>query len=144
MICTFFRHRDTPAEIRPLLRTVLLELIEQRGVDRFCVGCQGNFDAMARELLRELERSRGIRYEVVLAALPKQTDTTIDQYHTLLPEGIENAPPRFAIDFRNRWMVDRSDIVVTYVRRPFGGAAKFKELAEKKKKAVIELSNRSK
>ena len=41
-------------------------------------------------------------------------------------------------------MVDRSVIVVTYVKRPFGGAAKFKELAETKKKTVIELSNRSK
>ncbi len=143
MICTFFGHRDTPAEVRPLLRTVLLELIEQRGVDRFYVGCQGNFDAMARELLYELERSNGIRYEVVLAALPKQTDTTLEKHPALLPEGVENAPPRFAIDSRNRWMVDRSDIVVTYVRRPFGGAAKFKELAEKKNKTVIELSNRS-
>ena len=99
---------------------------------------------MARELLRELERSRGIRYEVVLAALPKQTDTALEKHPALLPEGIENAPPRFAIDARNRWMVDRSDIVVTYVKRPFGGAAKFKELAEKKNKTVIELSNRSK
>ena len=126
------------------MRTVLLELIEQRGVDRFYVGCQGNFDAMAREMLYELERSHGIRYEVVLAALPKQTDMTLEKHPTLLPEGVENAPPRFAIDARNRWMVDRCDIVVTYVRRPFGGAAKFKELAEKKNKAVIELSNRSK
>ena len=40
---------------------------------------------------------------------------------------------------RNRWMLERSDIVVTYVRSP-GGAAKFKALAERKGKHVIEVA----
>ena len=29
--------------------------------------------------------------------------------NTLLPEGIENVPPRFAISWRNKWMLERSD-----------------------------------
>ncbi len=37
-------------------------------------------------------------------------------------------------------MIDRSDIVITYVCRSFGGAAKFKSLAIRKKKTVIELA----
>ena len=38
---------------------------------------------------------------------------------------------RFAIDYRNRWMIDRSDYVVTYVVHDLGsGAAKYKRLAE--------------
>ena len=59
--------------------------------------------------------------------------------HTVFPEGLESVPPRYAIDRRNRWMLDRSDYVVTYVRNPYGGAAKYKELAIKKHKTVIEL-----
>ena len=74
-----------------------------------------------------------------MAYLPKQEDPLCDTDHTLLPEGIESVPPRFAIEYRNKWMIDHSDIVVTYVRRSFGGAAKFKKLAQKKKKTVIEL-----
>ena len=54
----------------------------------------------------------------------------------VLPDLIETVPPRFAIDHRNRWMVARSDVVVTYVVRSFGGAAKLKELAEKKKRTL--------
>ena len=50
-------------------------------------------------------------------------------------------PPRFAIDYRNKWMIDHSD-VITYVRRSFGGAAKSKTLAAKKNKTVIELSEK--
>ena len=71
MTCTFFGHRDTPPAVKPLLRQVIIELIEQRGVTRFYVGNQGNFDAMARSLLAELAQTYPVRYDVVLAYLPK-------------------------------------------------------------------------
>ena len=139
MICTFFGHRDAPTEIKPALRQVIIDLIERQGVRQFYVGNQGNFDAMARSLLAELEQSHGIRYEIVLAYLPRENATLYDSDHTLLPEGIESVPPRFAIEYRNKWMIDHSDIVITYVHRSFGGAAKFKVLAEKKNKVVIQI-----
>lgn len=140
MICTFFGHRDASGAGRPLLREVLLELIEQKGVNRFFVGNQGNYDALVRSLLAELERTHGIRYEVVLAYLPRKEEGLCGNDHTLLPEGIETVPPRFAIEYRNRWMIDHSDVVVTYVTRSFGGAAKFKAMALRKNKTVIELA----
>lgn len=140
MICTFFGHRDTSPEIKTLLRQVISDLIEKQGVNRFYVGNQGNFDTMARSLLAEFEQSHGISYEIVLAYLPRQENPLCDTDHTLLPEGIESVPPRFAIEYRNKWMIDHSDIVVTYVRHSFGGAAKFKGIATKKKKTIFELS----
>ncbi len=141
MICTFFGHRDTPPEIKNLLWLVISELIEKQGVKRFYVGNQGNFDAMAHSLLAEFEQTHGIEYEIVLAYLPKQEDPRCGVNHTLLPEGIETVPPRFAIEYRNKWMIDRSDIIVTYVCRSFGGAAKFKEMAQKKKKTIVEVAD---
>lgn len=144
MTCTFFGHRDTPLEIKNLLRQVISESIEKQGVKRFYVGNQGNFDAMARSLLAEFEQTHRIRYEIVLAYLPKKEDLHIAADHTILPDGIENVPPRFAIEYRNKWMIDHSDIVVTYVTRSVGGAAKFKEMAQKKKRTVIELQDSQK
>ena len=140
MICTFFGHRDVPPETKAALRQVMTDLIEQQGVNRFYVGNQGNFDAMARSLLAEFAQSHGIRYEVVLAYLPKQGKGLSTSDHTILPEGIETVPPRFAIEYRNKWMLGRSDIVVAYVTRPFGGAAKFRDLAGRKGKTVIDLA----
>lgn len=61
----------------------------------------------------------------------------------LLPDGFEVVPPRFAIDHRNRWMINQSDFVVTYVRSPIGGAEKFKALAERKGKPMVEVANSS-
>lgn len=140
LICTFFGHRGTPDIVKPLLREVLLDLIENQGVKQFYVGNQGNFDAMARSLLMDFECSHSIQYDVVLAYLPKKTDPFFEACYTILPEGIETVPPHFAINYRNKWLVKNSDIVVTYVTHATGGAAKFKELAIKQQKAVIELS----
>ena len=138
MTCTFFGHRDTPQTVKPLLREVLMDLIEHQGVTRFYVGNQGSFDRMAADLLKELSEAADIRYEIVLAYMPK-TNGSFDEAPTILPDGIEAVPPRFAIEYRNKWMIERSDIVVTYVRHSFGGAAKFKDLGVKKNKTVIEL-----
>ena len=39
--CTFFGHRDCPSSIKPKLREVLIDLIENHAVDMFYVGQQG-------------------------------------------------------------------------------------------------------
>ena len=116
-----------------------MDLIERQGVKHFYVGNQGNFDAMALRLLKEFEKPYSITYDVVLAYLPKKTDPFFEAYYTILPEGIEIVPPRFAIDYRNKWMIEHSDIVITYVTHDFGGAAKFKQFAEKSNKVIIAL-----
>ena len=144
MICTFFGHRDTPESIKPLLREVLLDLIENQEVKQFYVGNQGNFDAMVRRLLRELSAKYPIRYNVVLAYMPEKRGefNTADYSDTILPEGIETVPKRFAINYRNKWMIEQSDFVVTYVvHDAVSGAAQFKRLTERKGKMVIELSS---
>lgn len=58
---------------------------------------------------------------------------------TMIPDEIEVGPVRFAIDRRNKWMVEQADYVITHVTHSWGGAAKFKELAEKKGKTVINI-----
>jgi len=102
------------------------------------VGSQGSFDRMAHEVLRDLRSDYDFEYEILLAYMPKKNSPAFDDEKTLFPSVLEKVHPRFAIDKRNRWMVEQSDFVVTYVRIS-GGAAKFKELAQKKKKTVIEL-----
>ena len=137
MTCTFFGHRDTPKEKELPLRKALTYLIENEGVDTFYVGNNGSFDTIARNTLLELTRLYPIQVYIVLSAIPKVSCDYIDL--TLIPDGIETVPPRFAIYYRNRWMVNHSDYVVTAVSRPFGGAAKFKEYAKKQNKNIIEL-----
>ena len=135
MTCTFFGHRDTPKETEPTLRSTLTDLIENKGANIFYVGNNGSFDHMVCSVLSELALTYPIRYYVVLAYLPKKE--TVDPEYTILPEGIETVPPRFAIAYRNKWMLERSDCVVTYVTHTWGNAAKLKKLAEKKRKVIL-------
>ena len=140
MTVTFFGHKDTPKEIEPTLWTTLVDLIENKNVTVFYVGNNGNFDAMVRRQLENLYQTYPITYSVVLAYLPTKKSEYDDYTNTILPEGIETAPKRFAISYRNKWMIQQSDMVVTYVTHSFGGAAQFKEIAVKQGKTVIELS----
>ena len=72
---------------------------------------------------------------------PKQDEfDTRDYSDTMLPEGIETVHPRFAISWRNKWMLKQSDYVVTYITHSWGGAAQFSEMAEHQKKIVINVA----
>ena len=139
MTVTFFGHKDTPKEIEPTLRTTLVDLIENHGATEFYVGNNGNFDTMVRRQLEDLSRIYPITYSVVLAYLPTKKSEYDDYTNTILPEGIETVHKRFAISYRNKWMTQQSDVVVTYVTRTYGGAWQFKALAERQGKTVIEL-----
>ena len=129
--CTFFGHSQCP-DLRSELRDAVMRLAGD-GVDMFYVGDNGCFDAQVRSVLSEL----GLRYGVVLAYLPKGAGAGFDD--TMFPEGLELVHPRYAIERRNRWMLERSDYFVTYVHHGWGGAAKFAALAERQGKRMIRL-----
>ena len=141
MICTFFGHRDAPSRREGKIRETIERLISE-GVTCFYVGNNGNFDSMVHRQLKQLSGEYPhIKYYVVLAYMPtEQSEFDVTDYtETIYPEGLESVPPRFAISKRNQWMVEKSDIVVTYVKYSTGGAAQAKKLAERKGKRVINL-----
>lgn len=134
---TFFGHKDAPKEIESALRLTLMDLIENKNANVFYVGNHGNFDTMVVRQLKNLSNTYPIKYYVVYAYMPGKNDTPDE--HSILPEGIETVPKRFAINYRNKWMLDKSDIVVTYVTRNFGGAWRFEQQAAKLQKLIIKL-----
>ena len=143
MVCTFFGHRFVQDEIEPALMSTLTDLIEKHGVTLFYVGNHGGFDSMVCRALKKLAKSYSIDYRIVLAYMPakKSYSDATDYSKSILPNGIETVPKRFAISFRNKWMILQSDYVVTYVTHSLGSsAAQFKAMAQKKGKTVIELS----
>ena len=139
--CTFFGHRDCPETIKPKLKEVLVDLITNHRVDMFYVGHQGQFDAYVRSELKKLKQEYPqINYTVVLAYMPGKKTEYDDYSDTMLPEGIESVHPRYAISWRNNWMLRQSDYVVTYITHSHGGAAQFAEKAKRQKKEIIPLA----
>ena len=140
MTATFFGHKDTPKEIEPTLRSTLIDLIENKNVTVFYVGNNGNFDTMVRRQLEDVSQTYPITYSVVLAYLPTEKNKYDNLTNTIYPEGLETVPKRFAISWRNKWMIQQSDIVVTYVTCALGGASHFMNIAKRKGKFILELA----
>lgn len=137
MTVTFFGHAKFTFHREQYLQTVLENLIVNEGASDFYVGNNGEFDRIVRSTLEKLQKIYPhINYTVVLAYMP--TGMECEDSHTLFPEQVAGALRRFAIDKRNRWMLERASVVVTYVICP-GGASKYMELARKKGKRVINL-----
>ena len=142
--CTFFGHHDCPQEIKSKLCEVLIDLITNQAVDMFYVGNQGSFDWLVRSALKELvQEYPQINYAVVLERMPSKQneDYPEDLSDTMLPEGIEEVSPRFAISWRNKWMLRQSDFVVTYITHSWGGAAQFAEMAKRQGKTIVPLAD---
>lgn len=139
--CTFFGHRECPDSIKAQLRAALIDLVTNHDVDMFYVGNQGRFDAIVRSVLREVKKEYPqINYAVVLAYMPGKHTEYDDYSDTMLPEGIESAHPRYAISWRNNWMLRQSDYVVTYITHSWGGAAQFAESARQQSKYIINIA----
>ena len=139
--CTFFGHRDSPEGIRTSLTREIERLICDQQVETFYVGTHGSFDRMAYSALREL-RSKYSHIKVyrVLAYMPRKDAVSKDNAEgedTILPEGIERVHPRYAIVWRNNWMIDHSEYIIAYITHPTGGAYQAVERAKKKDRKVI-------
>lgn len=143
MICAFFGHKDSPESVKPALELAVKQIVERYPDTTFYVGHNGSFDGMALSVLKKLsEDFPSMSYAVILAYLP--TGDLVDFYNglpTIYPEGIEYVPKKYAISFRNDWIVKQADMVVCYITCSFGGAVKFALKARKNGKMVYNLAD---
>lgn len=136
--CTFFGHRECYGLDAQHLQNTIEDLIQQ-GVDTFYVGNQGDFDSMVYGCLKQLRLAYPhIHVSVVLAYLPTGKREE-DMPDTMYPE-IEGHP-RFAIERRNRWMIDASDCCLCYINHTWGGAYKFARQAKRRGLTILNLGN---
>jgi len=143
MTACFFGHRNIGSAIMPVLRAEIENHIIEKDVDVFYIGNNGNYDSIVAAVLRELqEKHSHISVYSILAYLPTDKDKHSIERHekTIFPEGLELVPRRFAITYRNRWMVEQSDFVITYVQQNYGGAYEAMKYAERKGKSIINIA----
>lgn len=139
MIVTFCGHRDVydRESVYQKLTAVLRDLIEE-GANSFLLGGYGNFDSIAASVVRDLKKEfPGIRSTLVIPYMDRKVDKNL--YDDSVYPPLEHVPRRFAISRRNEWMVNQADVVVSYVRHGWGGAATTLRYAERKKKRIISI-----
>lgn len=140
MVVTFFGHKNTLSSVKPFLEQTVHRLIEENKEITFLVGTHGAFDLMTQDVLKQaFERYPRITCNIVLAYIPVNGNAKRYVLPTLVPEGIETVPKRFAISYRNDYMVKACDTVICYITHDWGGAAQYAEKAKKMGKTVINL-----
>lgn len=110
-------------------------LIEQ-GATTFYLGGYGSFDELAAWVLcQQKETHPNIELVLVRPYLHRNMDES--GYDTCIYPPLGSVPPRFAIPKRNQWMVQQSNVVVSYVLHDWGGAAATLRYARQKKKIIL-------
>lgn len=143
MVCCFFVMAIPLATVQQKLKAEIIKMLDRPESIEFIVGHQGSFDSMVRSVMKELIREgRKVNYSVVLAYMPGQRrefENPKEYEDTVFLTGLESVHPRFAISWRNNWMINESDTVICYIRYRTGGAYQFVEKARRKGKNIINL-----
>ena len=146
MVITFCGHMQfTPTtEYINAILNFLSEKVGDKSADVY-LGGYGAFDLFAYDCCKKYkERNANLSLWYITPYMPSQNKqqyfcTQGKRYDGIIYPEIEGKPKKFAISYRNQWMVDRSDYVIAYVVHGYGGAHATYQYAKKKGKEVLNL-----
>lgn len=143
-ICALTGHRKLPGNFDlNALYDALEELIKE-GYTRFCCGMAWGFDLTALECLADLKQRYHVRIEACIPYAGYEHGMPAEgrkKYRILLSWCDDKTvlyPAFFNGCFlaRDRYMVDKADLVLAYCKKPTGGAAYTVRYAAEKGKPV--------
>ena len=144
MTVTFCGHSDfvpsTAMEAR--LLSVLASQIGDSPAE-LLLGGYGNFDRFALrcgKIFQQTHPQVSLIYVTPYMVTERQTSVGAE-YDGIVYPPLENVPPRYAILHRNRYMVERADLVIACITRSRGGAYQTYLHARRKGKAMINLAD---
>ncbi len=147
--CTFAGHREVyQSGIAARLEAEIEKLLQTDYEFTFLTGGMGQFDDMGASAVRAAKYrhpEKHITLALVLPYMSNRLNTDKAYYQQsfdqiIIPEELDDAHYKAAIQIRNRWMVDRADTVIAYICRDFGGALATVRYAQKQGKPVINLA----
>ena len=130
--CFFIGHRETPDQVYPALLETIEHHITEYGVAEFVVGQYGNFDRLVIRALSQAKRAHpDITLMLMTPYYPVNRKVDLPEAFDALfyPPDLETVPKRLAIIRANRYMVERSDFLIAYVRHPASNAKELLEYA---------------
>ena len=147
MTVTFFGHSSfvgTPEHESRILK-FLSEKIGDKTASIY-LGDKGGFDSFAYtccDKYRQSHKNTSLIYVTpyITPSYQKKLLCYQKRFDAIIYPQIEDKPIRFAISYRNKFMVDSADYVVTYVSHSYGGAYKAYKYAHTKRKSVFNLAD---
>lgn len=144
--CTFAGHRQVfAADLGERVNDAIERLLTTDTQFLFYTGGMGDFDNLCSAAVRRARREHPaleIRLLLVLPYMKQAINTDRDYYEEsyddiFVPMELLGAHCKAAIPLRNRWMIDRADVLLAYVRRDFGGAYEALRYARKRPEVFV-------
>lgn len=148
MIVTFCGHArfSKSEEYEKKILAFLEEKIGDQPADMY-LGGYGSFDSFAYDCCKkykETHPSVSLVFVTPYMTIDYQKNHLNYQnarYDSILYPEIEDKPKRYAITYRNKYMVEKADYVVAYVSHDWGGAYTAYKHAKRNGKAILNLAN---
>ena len=127
------------------MEKIVVELVEQ-GSKEFLSGGIGDWDDICSSAVRRAKRNYPhIQLCLVIPymsqSINRHKDYFEDMYDKIiLPEWADTVHYKAAITMRNRWMIDKSGIMLAFVKRDCGGAYKAMKYAQKQGIKVLNFN----
>lgn len=148
MIVTFCGHAHFSGseEYEKKILSFLEEKIGDQPADMY-LGGYGGFDGFAYDCCKKYQKMHpNVSLVYVTPYLTgvhqkKHLDYQQTRYDFILYPEIEDKPARFAISYRNKYMVEKADYVVAFVSHDWGGAYTTYKHAKRNGKEVFNLAD---
>ena len=149
MIITFCGHSQftRTEEYEQKILAFLEEKVGDKSAD-FYLGGYGSFDAFAYDCCKKYKATHPdvslifITPYMTVEYQKNHLDYQKKRYDDIIYPEIEDKPPRFAITYRNRWMVEQADYVICGITHDWGGAYKTYQYAKRKKKNIYNVTDK--
>ena len=142
---SLFGHRKISDiyRIDEALTPLIKSLIQTKSYVSFLIGRNGEFDEYASAVIKRIQKEIGVRNNEISLVLPYSVSDIeyYDRYYdnVIIPRELSKAHPKSAITLKNRWMIERSDLVIVYTERESGGAYVAKKYAQRLCKEIINI-----
>ena len=143
-VCCGFGHRTVLANIDDSLYAAVIKAADA-SFDIFYTGALGEFDTRFSSAVRKAKIIYPqIKLVCVKPYFTSDLNTKKEYYCSLyddiiIPPEIIGIHYKAAIKARNQWMVDHSNLIISYVIRNYGGAAQAVRYACNQGKQIINL-----
>ena len=147
MIVTFCGHAQfhQSEEYEQKILVFLKEKVGDQSADMY-LGGYGGFDRFAYDCCRKYKE---MHPKISLVFITPYLDAEYQKNHlehkktrydSIIYPAIEDKPKRYAITYRNRYMVEAADYVVAYIDHDWGGAYTTYRYAKRKGKEIFNIA----
>lgn len=146
MIITFCGHAkfQRTDEYEQKMLAFLAEKVGNKSADMY-LGGYGDFDNFAYDCCKKYKETHPnislifITPYLTVEYQQKHLEYQKKRYDEIIYQAIEDKPLKFAITYRNKWMVEKADYIICGITHDWGGAYKTYQYAKRKKRHIFNV-----